>query len=165
MTGNHLLLLGAGFSKNWNAPLASEVASSLVQQFGNEPDLRNLLTQHGKNFENALYTVQRDYLSSPSPVTKDRLDKLQTAIVKMFDDLNAILENKTYIEFSNDMQFSVRQYLTRFQAIFNLNQDLLLEVSIRAFGDACAARTLERCRASGIEADGRFNDRGYRGQS
>jgi hypothetical protein len=129
MGSNHLLLLGAGFSRNWNAPLAGEVSSSLVQRFGNDPYIRQLLTDYGKNFENALSQIQREYLaSSSSTVAKDRLDKLQTAIMKMFDTLNAIFERSPNFEFTNDMQFSVREYLTRFQAIFNLNQDLLLEL-------------------------------------
>lgn len=129
MPSNHILLLGAGFSRNWNAPLAGEVSSSLVQQFGNDPYIRQLLTDHGRNFENALSQIQREYLATPSAtVAKDRLDKLQSAIIRMFDTLNSIFENSTNIEFSNDRQFSMREYLTRFRAIFNLNQDLFLEL-------------------------------------
>jgi hypothetical protein len=129
MGANHILLVGAGFSRNWNAPLASEVASSLVQQFGNDRHIRDLLTQHSRNFENALSQIQREYLAAPSSsVAKDRLDRLQDAIGRMFSRLNSGFETKSNFEFSNDSQFSVRKYLSRFEAIFNLNQDLLLEM-------------------------------------
>lgn len=129
MAATHILLLGAGFSRNWKAPLASEVASSLVQQFGDHPYLRNLLTRHNKNFENALSEMQRGYLgATSSPAAKEHLDKLQLAIGRMFDRINAMFEGDPNFEFSNDREFSVRSYLSRFEAIFSLNQDLLLEL-------------------------------------
>lgn len=62
----NLLLIGAGFSRNWNAPLASEVASSLLQAVGSDHDLQALLKQHEKNFENALSEIQRQYISAPT---------------------------------------------------------------------------------------------------
>lgn len=128
MAANCILLLGAGFSRNWNGPLASEVASSLVQQFGDDPCLRKLLTQHNKNFETVLSQVQGEFLFAPSsPEARGRRDRLQNSIVQMFDKLNAIFENKNF-EFSNETQFSMRSYLTRFNAIFSVNQDLLLEL-------------------------------------
>src|SRR5260370_40311439 len=129
MAANHILLIGAGFSRNWNAPLASEVASSLVQQFGDDRHIRDLLTQHNRNFENALSQIQREYLSAPSSaVAKDRLDRLQDAIGRMFGRLNAGFETNPNFEFANDAACSVRKYLSRFEAIFNLNRDLLLEL-------------------------------------
>lgn len=129
MPANHILLLGAGFSHNWNAPLANEVANSLLQEVGGDAYLQRLLTQHGRNFENALSEVQRDYISaSSSTEARARLQTLQNAINSMFGRLNEGFERSPDFEFSNDLQFSVRQFLTRFSAIFSLNQDLLLEL-------------------------------------
>ncbi len=129
MPANHVLLLGAGFSHNWNAPLASEVANSLLQEVGSDAELQRLLTQHGRNFENALSEVQRGYISAPSSSgAHTRLEKLQQAISRMFARLNEGFERDPNFEFSNDLRFSVRAYLTRFAAIFGLNQDLLLEL-------------------------------------
>lgn len=129
MATNDIVLLGAGFSRNWDAPLASEVANSLLPQVGHDPYLQNLLTKHGKNFENALSQIQQEYISSPSsPEVKERLDKLQNAIAAMFESLNAALERRINFEFSEERRFSVVEFLARFNAIFRLNQDLLLEL-------------------------------------
>jgi hypothetical protein len=64
---NHVLLLGAGFSRNWGAPLSAEVADSLLQEVGDDAQLQSLLKQHSKNFENALSEVQRQYLHRRHP--------------------------------------------------------------------------------------------------
>jgi hypothetical protein len=129
MSSSNLLLLGAGFSYNWDAPLAKEVADFLLQTVGGDPHLQALLKQDENNFENALSEVQRDYISSPStPQTKERLDRLQDAIGTMFDRLNVTFERRTDFEFCNDLHFSITRFLTHFDAIFSLNQDLLLEL-------------------------------------
>jgi hypothetical protein len=129
MPAHHLLLLGAGFSCNWKAPVASEVASSLVQQVGDDAVLRALLTRYEKNYEDALAEVQGQYLNArTSPEIKARLETLQSAIVKMFSRLNSTFEAMTDFEFSTDLAFSVARYLAKFDAIFSLNQDLLIEL-------------------------------------
>jgi hypothetical protein len=126
---NHVLLLGAGFSRNWGAPLAAEVANSLLEQVGNDGHLQALLTRHSKNFENALSEAQRDYLhTSSSTEAAERLDRLQGAIATMFDRLNITFEPPREFEFCNDVQFSVARFLAMFDSIFNLNQDLLLDM-------------------------------------
>jgi len=103
----HVLLLGAGFSRNWGAPLAAEVANSLLEEIGNDGPLQTLLRQHSKNFENALSEVQRQYLqSSSSTEAKQRLDRLQGAIATMFERLNAIFEPPREFEFCNDIRYS-----------------------------------------------------------
>jgi hypothetical protein len=126
---NHVLLLGAGFSRNWDAPLAAEVANALLQEVGNDGQLQTLLRQHSKNFENALSDVQQEYLhSSSSAEAKQRLDRLQGAITVMFNRLNTTFEPPREFEFCNDRQYSVARFLSMFDSIFNLNQDLLLEM-------------------------------------
>jgi hypothetical protein len=126
---NHVLLLGAGFSSNWGGPLAAEVANSLLQEVGGDAHLQALLREHSKNFENALSEVQRQYLhASSSADSKQRLDRLQDAIATMFGRLNATFEPPREFEFSNDVQYSVARFLSMFESIFNLNQDLLLDM-------------------------------------
>lgn len=125
---NHVLLLGAGFSRNWNAPLAAEIANSLLEQVGGDAHLQSLLRRHSKNFENALSEVQRDYLhASTSAEAKERLDRLQGAIATMFGQLNATFESREF-EFCNDREYSVSRFLAMFDSIFNLNQDMLLDM-------------------------------------
>jgi hypothetical protein len=88
---NYVLLLGAGFSRNWDAPLAAEVANSLLQEVTDDAHLQALLRRHSRNFENALSEVQREYLHASSSVeAKKRLDRLQGAIATMFDRLISI---------------------------------------------------------------------------
>ncbi|MGO9011146.1 MAG: SIR2 family protein [Bryobacteraceae bacterium] len=127
MSINTVVLLGAGFSRNWGAPLASEVASSLLQQVGDDHYLRKLLTKHEKNFEDALSEIQQACISTPPLAARERLDKLQAAIGAMFDNVNTALERQRF-EFSQEKRLLVSQFLARFDAIFGLNQDLLLEL-------------------------------------
>ena len=46
----------------------------------------------------------------------------------MFERLNATFEPPREFEFSNDVQYSVARFLSMFESIFNLNQDLLLDM-------------------------------------
>jgi hypothetical protein len=129
MATNYIVLLGAGFSRNWDAPLASEVSNSLLHEVGNDPHLQRLLTRHEKNFESALSQIQQEYISSPSSSeAKERLHKLQTAITSMFNKVNLALERRVDFEFSQERRLSVVEFLAHFDAIFGLNQDLLLEL-------------------------------------
>jgi hypothetical protein len=56
---------------------------------------------------------------------------LQAAIAAVFDKVNDALECRNKFEFSQERRFSVADCLARFDAIFTLNQDLLLERNIR----------------------------------
>ena len=56
----------------------------------------------------------------------ERLKAFQGAIAATFDTMNKALSRRQF-EFSNDARYSVALFLTRFHAIFSLNQDLLLE--------------------------------------
>jgi hypothetical protein len=149
MPSTKILLIGAGFSRNWGAPLASEVASALMRAVEGDAYLRDLLTRHAKNFENALSEVQREYLSSGSAAAKERIENLQAAIASMFDKLNATFENHTHFEFKNELRYSVSQFLAGFDAIFGLNQDLLLEL-----GYAQQVLTASNTRWNGLELVG-----------
>jgi len=129
MMPNHVLLLGAGFSRNWGAPLAAEVANSLLQEVGDDAHLQALLRHHSKNFESALSEVQLQYLqASSSAEAKQRLDRLQGAIASMFERLNATFEPPREFEFCNYREYSISRFLAMFDSIFNLNQDLLLDM-------------------------------------
>jgi hypothetical protein len=110
-------------------PLAAEVANSLLGDLADDAHLQALLRQHSPNFENALSEVQREYLhASSSTEAKKRLDRLQGAIATMLDRLNATFEPPREFEFCNDIQYSVSRFLAMFDSIFNLNQDLLLDM-------------------------------------
>jgi SIR2-like domain len=56
-----------------------------------------------------------------------RLLRFQDAVTALFDRLNKTFVNREF-EFSNDLEWSVMRFLAKFDAIFTLNQDLLLEI-------------------------------------
>src|SRR5215831_9714001 len=58
--------------------------------------------------------------------TAERLQKLETAIVDAFAVMNRNLAAASF-NFCNDLKYSLPEFLVLFDAIFTLNQDLLLE--------------------------------------
>lgn len=126
----NILLLGAGFSRNWGGWLASEAFEYLLgcpEVFRN-PHLQKLLwqCQPTGGFENALAVVQTDFIRDPAANTAHFQD-LQSAVTQMFDDMNKGYFDHTDFEFQQARERMVGTFLTRFDAIFTLNQDLLVE--------------------------------------
>jgi len=87
----HVLLTGAGFSRNWGGWLANEAFEYLIGSPEIDDHLRHLLWTHksrGDGFEGALAELQQEYNRSKSDHSKKRLDDLQAAIVGMFNEMN-----------------------------------------------------------------------------
>jgi hypothetical protein len=122
---NAIVLFGAGFSKNWHGLLAADVTSHLMSHFQSDAYLLAMLNK--QNFEDVLARLQGDYLHSRSTEHEMRLTAFQTAVSEMFDSMNRLFQSRQF-EFSNDVSRSFGMYLTGFDAIFTLNQDLLLEL-------------------------------------
>jgi SIR2-like domain len=125
---NVTLLLGAGFSKNWHGFLATEVTADLMSRLQDDTYLLELLDKN--NFEDALFQLQTDFLllgHSKNALQEERLDKFQNALSGVFDRMNNHFQSVKF-EFSDDVARSLRKFLTGFDAIFTLNQDLLLEL-------------------------------------
>lgn len=124
---NYVLLLGAGFSRNWGGWLANETFEYLLGCPEITPPLKELLFNHKNRggFESAFAELQdgsnRRARSSPS-----LLINFQGAVRRMFADMDVAFAD-TPFEFSNAIEYSVAKFLTRFDAIYTLNQDLLLE--------------------------------------
>jgi len=57
---NIILLLGAGFSKNWNGPLATEVTAHLMSRLQDEASVCDLLNK--MNFEDVLSQLRAEFL-------------------------------------------------------------------------------------------------------
>lgn len=123
----HVLLIGAGFSRNWNGWLANEIAGDLAGRLAGDAYLSDVLRRAG-GFEDALSRIQSDYKSSPSGEAKARLDKFQDAIAATFGAMNDAFARMTQLDFCNDLEFQIQKFLAKFDAIFTLNQDLLLEL-------------------------------------
>lgn len=121
---NSVLLIGAGFSRNWGGWLVSEVMDSVLGRIAGNPELQRIVTQTG-DFEYALDVVQR---AAANGGNRQYVELLQQAILQAFADMNAGFARRGGIEFSQDAEFSIRNFLARFDYIFTLNQDLLLEL-------------------------------------
>jgi hypothetical protein len=122
---NIVLLTGAGFSKNWGGLVAREITNLLMSRLQNNPHLLQALNRG--NFEDVLSQVQSEYLATRTAETQDRLNAVQGALADVFGQMNAHFAARQF-EFSNDIAHSIQKFLVRFDAIFTLNQDLLVEV-------------------------------------
>jgi hypothetical protein len=122
---NRILLLGAGFSRNWGGRLASEVRSDLQTALHGNQRLSILLQQ--RDFESVLGMLQGEYDRQPNGENQQLLSAMQDAVSEVFGRMNRAFMARPGIEFGNDIAFSIRKYLTKFDAIFTLNQDLLIE--------------------------------------
>lgn len=126
----HHLLIGAGFSRNWGGWLASEAFEFLLgcPEITDYPQLAPLLWKHQPTggFEGALEELQNTCEQDPQ---NDRgpLDALQAAVVRMFSDMNNAFMTTTHWEFQTFRDRQVGAFLTRFDSIFSLNQDVLIE--------------------------------------
>ncbi len=124
------LLIGAGFSRNWGGWLATEVFEYLLgcPEVIPNKQVQQLLWQHKDKggFEAALADVQLRWTRDPR-ASQPELDAVQGAITRLFTDMNGALLSISNFEFQQDRRFMVATALTKFDAIFTLNQDLLLE--------------------------------------
>ena len=122
-----MLLLGAGFSRNWGGWLAAEAFEYLIgcPEINADPNLSELLwrNQHTGGFENALAELQA--LTDRDPAMFDTLQQLRGAVLSMFDVMNGCFQR--LVNFEPENNNAVRRFLFDFDAIFTLNQDLLLE--------------------------------------
>jgi hypothetical protein len=124
-SGKHVyLLLGAGFSRNWGGWLAAEVEEYLLWLSTLNSIVRQeLLNCHADGgFEKALANL------SKSDQTIKEFESLQDALGKMFHSMNKSFTTSHFrFEETQDIKHLVSRFLCRFDAIFTLNQDLLLE--------------------------------------
>lgn len=127
---NRILLLGAGFSRNWGGRLASEVRSDLQTALHGDQYLSRMVQQ--RDFESVLGTLQGEYDRQASGENELRLRTMQDVVTEVFGHMNSVFMARPSMEFGNDIAFSIRKYLTKFDAVFTLNQDLLIEFKHRA---------------------------------
>jgi hypothetical protein len=119
----HILLTGAGFSYNWGGMLASEVFSYLIGCEEIDHELWSLLWRD-RNFEDVLVALQ----SATDDDGKGRYQLLVSVLAGMFNGMGQAFMQREF-EFKNppDTRYSLASFLMRFDAIFTLNQDTLLE--------------------------------------
>jgi hypothetical protein len=127
-----LLLTGAGFSRNWGGWLAEDVFEYLLGDTDLDVELRRMLwadRRKGYGFEDTLGELQRlvrEHGRSEDSRRLDALDALTTSLAGMLNLMNQGLAAARF-EPSNDVNRSIAAFLRQFDALFTLNQDLLLE--------------------------------------
>jgi len=125
------LLLGAGFSRNWGAPLSSEINGSLLSELHDDAQLANQL--RNRPFEDLFSGFA---LPSGGDDAARRQLRLQSAVKATFDRVNLAFHPSEF-EFRRqnfEIRFSVGTFLEKFDVIFTLNQDLLLETAYMTSG-------------------------------
>ena len=124
------LLIGAGFSRNWGGWLANEAFEFLLgcPEVVANPQLAALLWKHQPTggFESALEELQTAFERDPKNAG-DLLTELQAAVGRMFADMNNAFMAITDWEFQGFRDRQVGAFLTKFDFIFSLNQDVLIE--------------------------------------
>jgi hypothetical protein len=126
----HLLLTGAGLSYNWGGYLASEAFEFLLSVSDGDDDLRSLLwrdRQVGLGFEDILAKLQHEFGEGWTSQREQNLRNLTSAVQRMFGSM-ALAFSQTPFELQlTDPKIGIINFLVKFDAIFSLNQDTLLE--------------------------------------
>lgn len=121
-----ILLTGAGFSRNWGGWLANEAFEYLIGSTHLTPHLRNQLwadKKQNRGFEETLAALQGVAGTKHGAI---ELQGMQAAVRDMFGAMNrGFFQNQ--IEVNNQTHLRLVAFLKKFDAIFSLNQDLLLE--------------------------------------
>src|ERR1700730_6723043 len=102
----HILLLGAGFSRNWGGWLASEIGDALLQRVADDRYLSDILNRCPA-FEDALSLLQGE--ASSGPQGKERLGKFENAIVQIFTQMNRSFAQRGNLDFSSVHKFSIEE--------------------------------------------------------
>lgn len=88
-----------------------------------------------RNFERAYGERLEASIREPeNGQAREDVARLNGAIQEAFAEMNASFARRGGMEFSNAVERSIASYLARFDAIFTLNQDLLLEAHYRVDG-------------------------------
>jgi hypothetical protein len=128
----NILLLGAGFSKNWGAPVAHEFFTQLIadEEIQQNPQIQQLLWSNWTNFEEALDQLQRNYRQNMQ-ANREPLQLFIRAMLRVFDRMTTIFKRQEFDlseqKLVPDRSRRVVEFLAKFDAVFTLNQDLLLE--------------------------------------
>lgn len=139
------LLTGAGFSRNWGGLLANEVFEYLLGSPRIDASLRGLLWKHkeqNQGFEDALGELQLEYARRWNAQTEQDLQNLINTLYEMFGEMNYGFSLRHFEPQQGtglNVRESVTAFLSRFDAIFTLNQDTLLEqkyLSERKYNDS-----------------------------
>jgi hypothetical protein len=126
----YILLTGAGFTRNWGGWLAKELEGDLLARLALQDPLRRLI-QSSDNYEEALAKA-RSGGDSGARISPSQLRTLEDAIKESFWAMNIALGQRASMYLAGESERSILSFLPKFDAIFTLNQDLLLELHYNA---------------------------------
>ncbi len=120
-----IALLGAGFTRNWGGWLASELVGELCGRVSDDVELLQRL-KVTQNFEQVLGEIRQE--ANRGVTAQRRFERLQQAVLATFDEMNQMLATQQF-EFTVSVPDRwLVTFLSEFDAIFTLNQDLFLEM-------------------------------------
>jgi hypothetical protein len=128
---NHILLTGAGFSRNWGGLLANEAFEYLLGSIHADDDLRQLLwaeKERRHEFEDTLAMLQDECEANGPGQAEQNLRNLNSALLAMFGDMKLAFSRMPFETADMVGGIGVKQFLAQFDAMFTLNQDTLLEL-------------------------------------
>jgi hypothetical protein len=91
-----------------------------------DADVRAALMK-SRNFETVMAGLQGAYAHSKTEEAFRKLERFTGAILGIFNGMNNDLSHR-HFEFHNDVNNSITKFLQKFDAIFTLNQDGLIEM-------------------------------------
>jgi hypothetical protein len=153
----YVLLTGAGFSRNWGGLLADDMFSRLLGSKLLDDELRRMLWRDRANrggFEDVLASLQL----ATDPDSKRRYSILTSELVGLFNGMGlAFMQREFEFRSPPDTRYSLASFLPRFDAIFSLNQDTLLEQKYVPF---VANQRWGRAHTPGLKYSGNFTPTG-----
>lgn len=132
-----ILLTGAGFSQNWGGWLASEVFEYLLGCPELDDGMKFRLWQT-KNYRNGNYEdtlAEMQVGAATDGRLAPQVEKLRSALVGMFNAMGNAYASVPFEPAGAVPERQVRTLLNKFDAIFTLNQDTLLERHYLSPGD------------------------------
>jgi hypothetical protein len=132
---SHILLTGAGFSRNWGGWLANEVFEYLLGCSEITPVIRMELWKArnaGSGFEGTLDLLRELYATYKDVRHETELRTYESMLRGMFSTMNSSYTNVSFEPGRDPARMGpqpafIRDFLCRFDKIFTLNQDTLLE--------------------------------------
>lgn len=124
----HILLTGAGFSRNWGGWLANEAFEYLLGSIHVDDLLRQKLWQtkeRGGGFEDTLSEMQSAYAAHPHGQEESQLRTLTNGVMAMFAEMASGYDDVKFD--ATETKWPIKTFLAEFDAIYTLNQDTLIE--------------------------------------
>jgi hypothetical protein len=123
----HFLLTGAGFSRNWGGWLADEVFEYILGDPDITPGIRTQLFRDrasGGNYETTVQAL-RDRAKAADGADYKTMIAILSGMFRAMN--NAFAQQGFRFDHTTDTRFQLSKFMHRFDAIFTLNQDTLLE--------------------------------------